>query len=289
MNVQEYLKQVRASQELSPEGAEVTALHRHKKEITDFLRKEFGATPEIKYAGSYAKGTMIKENYDLDIVCYFPSSDLRSLKEIHDEVKLHLESQYAIEEKASAVRVLDLKSAASPENYHIDVVPGRFIADSSDVFLHVTYGDKERMQTNLKTHINHIVNSHCEDIIALAKLWNCRNNLSLKTFVIELFVAEALSGFSEKHNFQKAFKYVLESFRDDFETTKLVDPANSNNTVSTLMSSSHKSLVAQAAEEACQAIVNDDLDGWRSVFQENSNGSRPTSTAINNPSGQWSF
>lgn len=289
MSVQEYLKQVLASQELSPDGAEMKALHAHKEEITDFLRKEFGTLPEIKYAGSYAKGTMIKESYDLDIVCYFPSSDQRSLKEIHDEVKEHLEKQYAIEEKASAVRILDLKSAASPTGYHIDVVPGRFIADSSDVFLHVTYGEKERMQTNLKAHINHIVRSQCEQNIALAKLWNCRNSLSLKTFVVELFVVEALSGFSEKSDLQKSFKHVLEAFRDQFQTTRLIDPANSGNPVSSLMSTSHKSLVAQAAKEACQKTANDDLEGWKSIFQENGGSERPASTVIKNPSGQWSL
>ena len=82
-------------------------LQAHKKEVTDFLRTEFGNDPVIKYAGSWAKGTMIRDCYDLDIVCYFLSSDTRSLKEIRDDVAHRLATHYLTATKASAERIVD--------------------------------------------------------------------------------------------------------------------------------------------------------------------------------------
>ena len=83
-----FLQELLASQDLLPE--QERALQAHKKEITDFLRAEFGDVPVIKYAGSREKGTMIQDRYDLDIVCYFPSSDTRTLKQIRQDVSARL-------------------------------------------------------------------------------------------------------------------------------------------------------------------------------------------------------
>ena len=79
MTPEKYLQGLLSEHDLS--SAQEKALQAHKAEVTAFLREEFGDAPTIKYAGSREKGTMIAEKYDLDIVCYFPSSDTRSLKD----------------------------------------------------------------------------------------------------------------------------------------------------------------------------------------------------------------
>ncbi|HEY5220847.1 MAG TPA: nucleotidyltransferase [Candidatus Paceibacterota bacterium] len=293
MTIKEFLEGLLTSQDLSTDQED--ALAEHKKEVTDFLCEEFGDAPVIKYAGSHAKGTMIRESYDLDIVCYFPSDDTRTLKEIRDDVSDHLSKKYVMEDKASAERITNLKDSSTPHNYHIDVVPGRFIEDSKDVFIHVAYGDKERMQTNLKTHIEHVADSGCVDTIRLIKLWNCRNNLHVKTFVLELFVVKALDGSSNKNNPKAAFIEVMEAMKDQFGELHLEDPANSNNDISQLISSSHRVMVVKAAEEAVGKISeSDDVSDWKRVFRENNDEpmkfSAPPSTGpsvIRNPSGQW--
>lgn len=265
MTPEMFLQELLTTQDLSPEDEKM--LQAHKKEVTDFLRAEFGDAPHIKYAGSHEKGTMIAEQYDLDIVCYFPSSDTRSLKEIREGLATHLKNKYLTESKASAERITNLKGLSAPDAYHIDVVPGRFIEGTKDVFLHVAYGEKERMQTNLKTHIDHIVNSKCAPIIRLAKLWAHRNNIGIKTFVLELFVIHALSGIQHKNDLQKSFAKVLEAFRDDFETVQLIDPANTNNVVSRLVSPAEKSFIAHAAQEALSTLaVTNDTKKWKAVF-----------------------
>ena len=245
-------------------------LQSHKSEVTNFLRAEFGQDPVIKYAGSYEKGTMISDRYDLDIVCYFPSSDERSLKEIREDVSTRLSKKYILTHKASAERILDLKGTDAPVDFHIDVVPGRFIMNTKDVFLHVAQGDKERMQTNLKTHIDHIANSGCVPVIRLVKLWANRNNIHIKTFILELFVVEALSGSGTKDNLELSFLKVMEAFKDKFGNIELVDPANpTGNVVSRTITSSEKLVVAQAGENAFKQLVgSDNLSDWKTIFGE---------------------
>lgn len=290
MAIHDYLQELLDSQELS--ARQEVDLEAHKKEVTDFLREEFGTTPIIKYAGSHEKGTMISHSYDLDIVCYFPSSDTRSLKEIRDDVSAHLAKRYILEPKASAERIRDLKGATAPASYHIDVVPGRFIEGTKDVFLHVQYGDRERMQTNLKTHIDYIVNSGCSDIIRLMKLWVCRNHLSLKTFVLELFVVETLRGYENKANLRLSFLKLLNEMEDNFENMQLVDPANTNNVVSRLVSATDKSMIADDASNALTSVEgSSDVADWAAIFGEGGNGGvalpRATPTPIVDPSGPW--
>ena len=99
-----------------------------------------------------------------------------------------------------------------------------FIEKTSDVFLHVASSDKERMQTNLKVHIDHVVKSGCVPVIRLAKLWACRNGVDIKTFVMELFVVRALGDSRNKAQLTQSFLQVLESLRDAFGTVQLVDP-----------------------------------------------------------------
>lgn len=267
MTIEQFLQDLLESQNLS--DSQENDLQKHKEEITNFLRAEFGNDPVIKYAGSREKGTMVCDKYDLDIVCYFPSSDTRSLKEIRTDMAEHLAKKYLITQKASAERILDLKGSTAPIDFHIDVVPGRFIENTKDVFLHIANGDKERMQTNLKTHINHIVNSGCVPVIRLVKLWAIRNNVKIKTFVLELFVVQALSGSQSKTNLKVSFLKVIEAFKDEFSTTQLVDPANSNNVVSRLVDDSEKSLVEASASSTFNKIgASDELVKWQKVFEE---------------------
>ena len=103
MTDNQYLESVIKTQCLSAE--ELKELEQHRLEIESLLREKIGSKPIIKYAGSKAKGTMIKENYDLDMVCYFLSDEGRTLKELYEYVKGILSAKYIVEPKASALRI----------------------------------------------------------------------------------------------------------------------------------------------------------------------------------------
>ena len=264
--IKKYLTELLTSQDLTSE--QERTLQIHKKEVTDFLLSEFAADkPSIKYAGSREKGTMIRDNYDLDIVCYFPNTDTRTLKEIRDAVSLHLGKNYMMEDKTSAERILNLKGSTAPSTYHIDVVPGRFIADTNDVFIYLADGDKDYLKTNLKTHIETIADSGCVPVIRLAKIWAHRNKLEIKTFVLELFVVDALKGSRTKDDLKVSFLKVMEEMKNRFTTAMIEDPANTNNVVSRLVPPSSKIIVARAAETAFNKLDgSNDLSDWKAIL-----------------------
>lgn len=285
-----FLSDLLKSQELAPEDN--NQLEQHKDEVETYLRKKVGDDPVIKIAGSVSKGTAIRESYDLDIVVYFSSSDDRSLKQIYEDTHKLLAGQYITQPKTSALRITGVEGNGDNHDYHIDVVPGRFIEDSKDVFLHVSYGEKERMQTNLKTHIDYITISGCQEIIRLVKIWKKRNDVQIKTFVLELFVIKYLEGVEDKSDLEVSFQTVMEAFRDN-KIIGLVDPANSNNNVSSALNDSAKALIASKASETLETLDNKNLtteEKWQMVFKETATKQSMTSAPrliANAPTGRW--
>lgn len=275
MNSNSYLNQLLEEQLLTED--ELKELTNHRDEVEKCLRDDFGEEPIIKYAGSRVKGTMIKESYDLDIVCYFPSDFEDTIKEIYESIKEKLAEKYAIEAKTSAIRI-GKKSNGKNLDYHIDVVPGKFQDDSDDVFLYVSSTEGERIQTNINKHFGYITNSGCQEIIKLVKLWKVRNGLQIRTFVLEMAVVEALNGFKNKSDLEAAFKKVLEFLRDEIETIQLVDPANTNNIVSNQLTSVDKSIISSTAQAAFNIIgesIPIDETELKEIFKNFNNRSTP--------------
>lgn len=260
----------------------------HREEVEGYLREKFGQEPMIRYAGSKAKGTMIAENYDLDIVCYFPHDKDATIKEIHDSVQRVLSLKYVIKPKASAVRIKGIDNNVETD-YHIDVVPGKFIeSDDGDVFLHVVYGEKERIQTNIDTHIAYVKDSGCQDVIKLMKIWKERNGVPFKTFVLEIAIVETLKGLNNKDDFSRSLRKIFTFLRDEIESVRLLDPANSNNIVSESISGGDKTIIASKTTEALKILEDkeeDEITGWQKIFDEEikAGGSWSGPTIISNP------
>ena len=70
MTDQEYLNAVLEDQSLADDSEELEELREHRDAVEALLREAYGScSPTIKYGGSKAKGTLIRESYDLDLVC----------------------------------------------------------------------------------------------------------------------------------------------------------------------------------------------------------------------------
>ncbi len=262
MKPNDYLKAVLDAQTLDEDGPELKELRARRDEIEALLRKEFGSSPSIRYAGSYAKGSMIKESYDLDIVEYFPRDDSdagETLKELYENTKKVLERQYSVQPKPSALRVLGKDQV----DFHVDVVPGRFISeDSSDVYLYQSGVEKERLKTNIDVHVEHVKSSGAVDDIRLMKLWRTRHGVGLKTFILELAVIDVLDGASG--TLDERFVKVLKRIRDEPETIEVNDPANpEGNDLSHLW---NETIWKAAGEIARQTLNNLETSGWETVF-----------------------
>lgn len=262
MTNDEYLQKVLESQNLNEDSKELKDLRARRDEIEGHLRAAFGDSPSIRYGGSKAKGTLNKDTYDLDMTCYFPRDDEDAggtVKEIFENVAAELEKHYTVERKTSALRVKGLDKV----DFHVDVVPGRFIDDNEDdVFLYRSIGEKERLKTNLDTHISHVKDSGVVPAIRLMKLWVFRNAVSLKTFVLELAVIDVLDGSTD--DVEEQLTTVLTKFRDNSADIKVEDPANpTGNDLSEVWNDSVRANVSSVARATLATVA---VLGWEAVF-----------------------
>jgi Second Messenger Oligonucleotide or Dinucleotide Synthetase domain len=265
MNSNEYLKQVLEQQIFNNDDQELVSLREQRAEINQKLRGYFWkSNPSIKWAGSMAKGTMIRECYDGDMTCYFSCDEKEAgetLEKLHEAVRKSLENDYSIEIKASALRIRAKNNWSS--DLHIDVVPGRYFDESkSDVFLHRTIGDKQRLKTNLQTHIDYIKDSEVRDAIRLIKLWKARNGIiSAKTFILELLVIKLLEK-SKSFDISSQLSHIWTKFRDELNSLSVEDPANSNNDLKPALEQC-RSFLSSVANTTLWQIEN---NSWTSVF-----------------------
>ena len=263
MTDNEYLQAVLKSQDLADDSAELKALTARRKDVEALLRSAFpDSSPTIRYGGSKAKGTLIKESYDLDIVCYFPHDDTtagETLEDIYNNVAAALEKDYAVERKRSALRLRDKDLV----DFHIDVVPGRFTDDSkTDCFLYQENGEKCRLKTNLQVHIDTVRDSGVLDAIRLLKLWKVRKALDVKQFVFELLIIDLLSEHKNK-SLADQLIHVWTRFRDLDSPPKVEDPANPcGNDLMPLLDAVWNELGSVASS----TLSTIDNDGWEAVF-----------------------
>lgn len=261
MELEEYLKSILSSQTITPESEEMKSLEESREEVEELLRTAFSeCNPTIQYAGSKAKGTMIKSSYDLDIACYFRHDDIdagKSLKEIYENMANFLEESYYVERKNSALRI---KNKEKQTDYHIDIVPGRFIDDTNtDANLYQADGSKDRLKTNLNIHIEHIKNSGLTDVVRLVKLWKIKTGLSIKTFVLELMVVEYANK-SENTPLSKGIESFWQYIIDNGNNINVKDPANPDgNDLSVFLDETTKQLLIYQSEVALKSMHEDDL------------------------------
>lgn len=263
----DYLNDVLNSQNLDPEGQEMKALEKEREKVEKLLRRKFGDSPIIKYGGSKAKGTMIKESYDLDIINYFPRDDVsagETLEEIYNNTRDALSEEYLVEQKGSALRLKDKNQQSYGADFHIDVVPGRYIdGDDGDVFLYRSTGEKKRLKTNLDVHIAHVKDSGVIDAIRLMKLWRVRNSVQIKNFALDLLVIELLKG---KKNLllDDQLIHIWEEFRDHSDSLSIEDPANPfGNDLSEMLNESVRASLKQIATSTLSTLES---NGWEAVF-----------------------
>lgn len=269
MNTKTYLEKILAQQTLQADGQEMKALNEEKIRVENLILKEFkDSNPTIKIAGSIAKGSALKDSYDLDICVYFPKEDSEdcgeTLKEIYEKVKACLEKEYRIVTKPVALRLESNSPSTKGVYCHIDVVPGRFVDGSDgDCFLHITNGDKKYFKTNLKVHLEYIKNSGMIDQIKLLKLWRSRSGLSVRTFILELLVVKILKA-SKATTLQDYLIEFWTELRDNIDTVTIEDPANPyGNDLSEIFDEKIKSQLQAAADRTMQLA---ERDRWEDIY-----------------------
>jgi|SRR6185437_7591607 len=224
MTPHDYLVSVLRNQE--PENGQVATLRAIRGEIESKLRLAVGSAPRFYYGGSYAKGTMIRECFDLDIVVYHPAGSSRTMADLFNSTGTALQQAgYIVRPKTVAWHL------PYDGGFHVDVVPGR--AQDLSYLYATLFTNTPRagtLQTSLKKHIDAVSKTGLADIVRLLKVWRLRHGVPLTTFAMEILTARALDGFSCS-DYGSATMRVLMYIRDQIPQIRLVDPANSNNIV----------------------------------------------------------
>lgn len=266
MTDDEYLHHVLKDQTLATDGQEMKDIVARGAEVQKILEDHFSdCTPTIKDGGSKAKGTMIRDSYDLDKICYFPRDDDDAggtLKEIYENTEKALTPHYIVQRKPSALRLLMKQEVSRGLPTHIDVVPGRYVdGDSGDVYLFQSSGEKQHLKTNLEKHIKHVVDSGVRDAVRLGKLWNVRHGVNAKTFILELLIIGLLK---EKKDaaLTDQLTHVWKVFRDNADDLYVEDPANSGNDLTPILDLARPNL-SMIARSTLTLIEN---SGWEAVF-----------------------
>ena len=283
MTDEEFLRQVLDEQTLATDSQEYSDLLAEHERVDALLRRELvDSRPSIELGGSLAKGTIVLASYDLDSICYFDNDDDGSgdtLKEIRLSVEEALRTEYEIESKRSAIKLVGRLSGEL--RFPVDVVPGRFVDESrADVFIHQADGEKERLKTNLQKHIEHIRGSEQVDIIKLVKVWKLRSDIEIKTFVLELLVIECMNDVSET-TLRGRLVALWTAMRDDMDTLAIEDPANPiGNDLSDVFGDSEREALSTAATIALDLVDEGD---WAALFGDLGTESIPSNRAVVSP------
>ncbi|MDW8250563.1 MAG: nucleotidyltransferase [Myxococcales bacterium] len=264
----------------SQEGAALLAEYEHVRGL--LVSSLTQATPVIEVGGSMAKGTLVRAGYDLDTICYFANNDDgagQTLREIRDSVEEALKKEYVVKSRRSALRLTGRKKGSL--DFTVDVVPGRYVDNSKqDVFLFQEGGDKERLKTNLRKHIDHIKGSGHTDIIRLVKVWKLRADLDIKTFVLELLVIEALKS-GTTFGLEGRLVAFWKALRDDIDDLKVEDPANpTGNDLASIFGDDERETLSAAATIALDLV---DAGDWEVLFGKLGTVEKPENRAIVSP------
>lgn len=196
---------------------------------------------DVSLSGSNAKGTAIQGATDADFFISLHPNTQETLKDIYDKLYQFLDQQ-----KRYKLRRQNVSIGATYGATSVDLVPGkRQGLLNSD---HSLYRSKKGTwtQTNVQTHINQVKSSGRIAEIRLLKIWRSLRDLEFPSFYLELVVIEALQG-RWMHTLPQNVVCVLEYIRDNIETRRFIDPANTNNVISDDLVGSEKQKLAAAA------------------------------------------
>ena len=195
----------------------------------------------LDYLGSFAKGTGNNISTDVDLFISLKSDTQENLKQIYESL-----FTCATNQGWSPVRQ-NVSIGISANGMKLDLVPGKIQAGYQNV--HSLYKRKSDSwtQTNVKKHIDTVRNSGRTKEIRVIKIWRNLHSLSFPSFYLELAVIEGLKGRS-KTNLAANVLHSLNYIGASLPTSRIVDPANTNNVISDDLTLAEKNAVARQAK-----------------------------------------
>ena len=206
----------------------------------------------ILVSGSRAKGTAIHLASDVDYLVSL-SNDCNDnnggLKSIYDSLYQSLRVHYP------NIRKQNVSFRLLIDGLEVDVTPARKYSGNSNY--HSLYVSKKDswQQTNIQKHITDISQSGRTDEIKLLKIWRELNQIDFPSIYMEYLIIQNIlyNKSTSIDGLTNNFWYILNELAKDSGNplyARIVDPANSNNVLSDLLSTTEKSLIIKKAKES---------------------------------------
>jgi len=203
-------------------------------------------------SGSFLKGTAIKGgSVDIDLLISLKNQTSGTLKEIYESLYEFLCQFYCPRKQNVSIGIVF-------NGIKVDLVPAKRQPNAS--YPHSIYFSKRDTwtMTNIHKHINIIKKSPHKHIIILLKIWCLLHQLDFPSFLLELTVLEALKK-RPIMGLERKFITVLKYLIEQFYSTKIYDPANTNNIVSDTITDDQKMHIIQIAK------LSYECDCWEKI------------------------
>jgi hypothetical protein len=188
----------------------------------------------ITLAGSHAKGTALRDS-DIDLFLRYSPGTPGPISTIQTSLADHFHGQ-----------VRNVSVRITYKGLTVDLVPARR-SDTGDMLWQARFNTW--LKTDVAKQIRYVRDSGLIDEILALKIWRRRHALRFPSFLMELAVIHALHREKSRNRpIEEQFTSLLRFLATDFPTTRLLDPANSNNVVSDLLTEVEKLRIARTAE-----------------------------------------
>lgn len=218
-----------------------------------------GCYVQIIDSGSRAKGTAISIASDVDYMVSLTNNcneNIGGLESIYNSLFSELKSFYPSARKQNVSVRINLNGSTLStlvDKLEVDITPGRKQSDyTDDLSLWVSKLNTWK-KTNINKHIIDISSSGRINEIKLLKIWRERNKLDFPSIYLEYLLINHTLLYQPKgeNNLASNFWHILLELAKDYYNplySRIVDPANSSNILSELLSNTEKEKIISAAK-----------------------------------------
>lgn len=238
----------------------------YRNPIQNVLGTLYDVGVRFMYGGSLAKGTANINSCDIDLLCYVDFDSNMTLKEIYNiTAKQLIDTKYVTNIKNSAIEVTG-KLGEAEWDYTVDVVPGRYISDTSKDVNLWNNRQQKTMKTNPEVQIEKVKESESKEVIRLIKLYRDFNSFKFKSFFLEIFAIDVVEDdFNEGDDITDKLMHFCNHY-NDIGIKTIHDPANSNNNIMDIHSNTDFEIIRDKINILRKALLTDDYDTIKKCF-----------------------
>jgi hypothetical protein len=199
----------------------------------------------LQYSGSYTKETGVRGISDVDIFVSLKSDTTDTLKAIYEKLVSLAQSN------GWSPRRQNVSVGVTVNGTLGDLVPGKVQAGYQNY--HSLYLRKRDSwtQTNVALHVDAVRKSGRLNEIRAIKIWRMLRGLDFPSLYLELFTIQALSGRSAS-TLAANVLHALRTIGSSLVSTRIEDPANTNNVLSADLTQAEKQAIANLATQSAR-------------------------------------